>query len=77
MFRLNQIEAHEAYKTEMLRRAEQQRTIAQALAGRQKRIFYAPMLASFGIKLITWGYALHTRYNTASEIRFTIQNRTI
>lgn len=70
MFRLNQIEENQAYRADMLRRAERRRIIEDALAGRGGRVaFYAPVLVGVGKRMIAWGYALQARYAAASEQR--------
>lgn len=68
MFRLNQVEENQAYRADMLRRAEHHRIVREALAGRRGRVaFYAPILVGIGEQMIAWGDALQTRYASASE----------
>jgi hypothetical protein len=68
MFRLNHVEENQAYRADLLRRAEQHRIVREALAGRRGRVaFYGPILVGVGKTLIAWGGALQTRYASASE----------
>jgi hypothetical protein len=76
MYRLNQIQEHEAYRAEIERRAVRRRMVREALAGRRGRAaFYAPMLAGIGKTLMAWGYALQARYHCVPDVPMTIQKR--
>lgn len=76
MYRLNQIEEHEAVRAYMLRRAERRRFVREALGQRQGRVtFYAPLLLSLGRRLMLWGRALESRYAPLPDVKLSVQNR--
>ena len=52
---------------ELLREAEHERLVKQALAGREKRDgFYRAALVWLGCRLVEWGESLRQRYDNTS-----------
>lgn len=77
MYRLNQMEEHDAYRAEMLRKAARRRVVQDALNGRRGRIvFYAPVMVSLGKKMIRWGHALQRRYTSVPEFTLALPEHT-
>jgi hypothetical protein len=60
--------AHQERHKDILRKAERERLVRQALAAREKRErFYGPALIWLGRRLVAWGGLLQERYGAASR----------